>query len=224
MAASKLQKHVSSLPGKISPNFQRLYLCFRDPALQWNWFHYSMIKPEVTGSGQSKMAATKLQLHVSSLPGKMSTKFQRLYLCSGAPASHWDSWEYYSTEPEVEISKMAASKLQMHVNSLPDKILSKFQRLYLCFLGPAFHWDSWEYYATVPEVGKCKMAASKLQMHVLSLAHKISTQFQLLHPCFFRSSFLTGQGRIPRAQPEVEKMAISELQIRICTVLLVDQN
>ena len=40
----------------------------------------------------------------------------------------------------------------------------------------------------------------------------------------FGSSFPTGLGRIPRTQTGSRKMAISELQISICTVLLVDQN
>ena len=40
----------------------------------------------------------------------------------------------------------------MHVYPLPDKISTKFQRQHLCFWGPAFHWDLWEYHATNPEV------------------------------------------------------------------------
>ena len=43
-------------------------------------------------------------------------------------------------------------------------------------------------------------------------------------PMVFGSSFPTGLGRIPRAQTGSKKMAISERQISICTVLLVDQN
>ena len=43
-------------------------------------------------------------------------------------------------------------------------------------------------------------------------------------PMAFGSSFPTGLGRIPRAQTGSREKAISELQISMCTVLLVDQN
>ena len=94
-----------------------------------------------TRSGKSKMAASKLQVHVSPVPDETSTKFRRLYLCFRGLAFHWDSWEYYATKPDVEKFKMAASKLQMHVSLLPDKISTKFRRLNPCFLGPAFQRD-----------------------------------------------------------------------------------
>jgi len=105
------------------------------------------------------MATAKLQMYVSPLPDKIPTKFQRLYLCFRGPAFQWDSREYYATKPEVEKTNMAASKLEMHVSSLPDEISTKFQRLYLCFLRLASHWESLEYYATKPEVDKTDMAA-----------------------------------------------------------------
>jgi len=97
-----------------------------------------------------------IKMHVSPLPGEISTTFQRLYLCFLGPAFHWDSREYYATKPEVENTNKAASKLQMHVSPLPDEISAKFQRLYLCFRDPAFHWNPWEYLATKPEVEKYK--------------------------------------------------------------------
>ena len=100
------------------------------------------------------MAASKLLIHRSPLPDKISTKFQRLYLYFRGPAFHWDSWKYYATKPEVEKFKMAASKLQIHISLLPEKISTKFQRLHICFRGPAFHCNSGEYYATKPEVKK----------------------------------------------------------------------
>ena len=121
------------------------------------------------------MAASKLHMPVSLLPNKISTKFQQLHLYFRGLALHWDSWEDYVTNLELEKSKMVASKLQMHVTPFPDKISTKFRRLYYCFRGLAFHWDSWEYYATKPEMEKSKMAASKLQMHVYLLPDKIST-------------------------------------------------
>jgi len=91
------------------------------------------------------------------------------------PASHWNPQEYYATKPEVDNTNMAASKLKMHVSPLTDQISAKFQRLYLCFLGPAFHWDSRKYYATKPEVDNTNMAASNLEMHVFPLPDKLST-------------------------------------------------
>ena len=92
-----------------------------------------------TGSGESKMAASVHQMHVSPLPDKISTKFQRLCLCFRGIAFHWDIREDYAIKPELEKSKMAAFKLQMHVSPLPDKISTKFQPLYLFFRCLAFH-------------------------------------------------------------------------------------
>jgi len=82
---------------------------------------------------KTNMAASKPKMHVSSLTDQISAKFQRLYLCFLGPAFHWDSREYYATKPAVEYSNMAASILEMHVSALPDKISSKFLRLYLFF-------------------------------------------------------------------------------------------
>ena len=45
-----------------------------------------------------------------------------IHLCFRGLAFHCDSWEYCANKPEIEKSKMAASKLQMHVSLLPDKI------------------------------------------------------------------------------------------------------
>ena len=63
-----------------------------------------------------------------------------------------------------------------------------------------------------------------LLKHVSPLAHKISTQFLWLHPCFLGSDFQLDKGEYCATKPEVEKMAIYELQLHICTVLLVDQT
>ena len=49
-------------------------------------------------------------------------------------------------------------------------------------------------------------------------------EIQTATPMVFGSSFPTALGRIPLAQTGSKQMAISELQICICTVLLVDQN
>jgi len=140
--------HVSPLTDQISTKFQRLYLCFRGPAFRWYPREYYATKPEVE---YSNMAASILEMHVSPLPDKISAKFQRLYLCFRGPASHWDTRAYYSTKTVVEKSKMVACYLEMHVSPLQVEIWTKFERLYLCFRGPAFHWDPLEYYATKPE-------------------------------------------------------------------------
>ena len=158
MAASTLQMHVYLLPNKVSMKFQRLHLCFRDLAFHWDSEYYAT-EPE---GEKSKMTASKLQVYVSPLPDEISTKFRRLYLCFRGQAFHWDSWKYYTTELEVTKFKMAASKLQMHVSLLPDKLSTKFWRLCLCFRGLAFYWDSSHDYATKPEVKKSKMAAGIL--------------------------------------------------------------
>jgi len=130
------------------------------------------------------MAASKLKMHVSPLTDQISAKFQRLYLCFLGPAFHWDSREQYATEPEVKDTNMTASKLEMHVSPLPDKISTKFQRLNLCFRLTAFRWYPREYYATKPEVENTNMVASKLQMHVSPFPDKISAKFQRLYLYF----------------------------------------
>jgi len=194
--------HVSPLPDKSSTKFQRLYLCFRGPASDWDPREYYAAKPEVY---KTNMAASKLEMHVSPLPDKISTKYQRLYLCFQEPSFHKNQRECYATKPEVEKSKVAAYKFKMHVSSLPDKILAKFQRLYLYFRGPAFHWDLREYYATKPEVENTNMAASKLAMHVSPLTDEISTKFQRLYLCFRGPAFHWDPREYYATTPEVEK-------------------
>jgi len=112
--------------------------------------HY-VTKPEVD---KINMAASKLEMHVSPLPDEISTKCQRLNLCFRRPATDWNSREIYATKPEVVETNMTASKLEMHVSQLPDEISTTFQRLYICFRGPAIDWGPREYYATKPEVDK----------------------------------------------------------------------
>jgi hypothetical protein len=62
----------------------------------------------------------------------------------------------------MEKINMAASKLQLRVSLLTDKISTKLQRLNLGFRGLASYWDSPEDCATEPEVEKFKMVAGKL--------------------------------------------------------------
>jgi len=78
MAASELHIHVSPLPNEISTKLQRLYLCFRGPAIDWDQRKYDAIKSEVD---KTNMAVSKLEMHVSPQPDKISTEFQRLNLC-----------------------------------------------------------------------------------------------------------------------------------------------
>jgi len=173
------------------------------------------------------MAASKLEMHVSPLPDNIWTKFQRLHLCFRGPASHWDRREYYATKPEVDKTNMAASKLKMHVSPLPDEISTKFQRLYICFRGPAIDWDPQEYYATKPEVENTNMAASKLEMHVSPLPDKISTKFQRLYLCFRGPASPWDTRAYYSTKTEVDKskmmvacyleMHVSPLQVEIFT-------
>jgi len=95
----------------------------------------------------------RLEMYVSPVPDKISTKFQRLYLCFRGPTFNWNPREYYATKPEGEKAKTAAFKLAMHASPLPDKLSTIFQRLQLRFRGPTFHWD---YYVTELELEKSK--------------------------------------------------------------------
>jgi len=36
---------------------------------------------------------------------------------------------------------MAAAKFEIRISRLVHKIATKFRRLYLCFGGPAIHWE-----------------------------------------------------------------------------------
>ena len=80
-------------------------------------------------------------------------------------------------------------KLRAVVSPLPDKISTKFQQLYHHFRDPAIHSDLWKYGATKPEVDKCKMASTKLHMHVSPLSDKLSTKFQRLYSRFRGPAF-----------------------------------
>jgi len=110
-------KVISSLTHKLSTNFKH-YIDFGSgfPLEPMG------ILCDLTASGKSKVAASKLQMHVFPLADNISTKFQRLNLCYWGLTFRLDPWEYDATKPEVEKSKMAASKLQIHVFPLPDKI------------------------------------------------------------------------------------------------------
>ena len=70
---------------------------------------------------------------------------------------------------------MAASKLQLCVSPLTDKISTTLPRFYLRFRSPPHHWYLWEYYATKLEVGKPKMAAYKI---FKCMYHRFQTRYQ----------------------------------------------
>ena len=76
---------------------------------------------------------------INKIPSATTTNPKHPFL--GGSAIHWNLWEYCAIKLAVKKSKMAASKLQMHVSPLPDKLSTKFQRLHPCFWGPALHWD-----------------------------------------------------------------------------------
>jgi len=172
------------------------------------------------------MAASKLKMHVSPLTDQISAKFKWLYLCFLGPAFHWEAREHYVTKPEVENTNMAASKLEMHVSPLPDKISTKFQKLFLCFRGPAFRWYPREYYVTKSEVEQSNMAASILEMHVFPLPDKILTKFQRLYVCFRAPASHWDTRTYYPTKTEVDKtkmvacyleMHVSPLQVEIST-------
>ena len=67
---------------------QRLYPCFRGPAIQWEWLRCCTTKRRETGSVKSMMAACKLEIRSSQLVNKIATYFQRLCLCFQGTAIH----------------------------------------------------------------------------------------------------------------------------------------
>ena len=71
---------LSRLLDQIATRFQRLYLCFRDRAFQWDNSQYCTTKVEGTGSEKSKMAAYTTEMHISQLPDQITTRFQ-CYTC-----------------------------------------------------------------------------------------------------------------------------------------------
>ena len=123
--------------------------------------------PDATGSGKSKMAAKKLEIHISPLVQKIATKLQRLYLGVWVQLSNGSGGNAVrpnGEKPEVEKSKMAAYKLEIRLCQLVYKIAMQFQRLYLCFRGPAILWKRWHCCTTKrgeTGSGKSKMAVPK---------------------------------------------------------------
>ena len=149
--------HVSPLPDKITTKFQRLYQCFRSPAFHWDIREDYATKPELE---KSKMAASELQMHVSPLPDKISTKFQRLYQFFSRSSISLGLMKILWDRTGSGKFKMATSQLLLRVSALSEKISTEFQRLYLRFWGPAFHWNLWEWCATKPEAESTKCSAN----------------------------------------------------------------
>ena len=84
---TKIKAVVSPLTDETSMKVQRCYLDFKSgfPLVQMGILY------ELTGSGESKMVASKHQMHVSPLPEKISTEVQWLSLCFLYLAFHKDS-------------------------------------------------------------------------------------------------------------------------------------
>ena len=80
-------------------------------------------------------------VHFKCMYLRCQTRYQRKSKCFRDLAFQWDFREYSATKPEVVKSKMAASKLQMRVSPLSDKISTKLQRLRPCFWDPALQRD-----------------------------------------------------------------------------------
>ena len=83
----------------------------------------------------SKTSNAYISAFVDKITKKISTKFQRLNLHFLDQAFYWDSRGYCATKPEVEKSNMVTSKRQMRVSPLPDKMSTKFPRLYTYVCG-----------------------------------------------------------------------------------------
>ena len=128
-------------------------------------------------------------MRVFALSDKIPTKFQRLCRCfrsrlrkhRHSRSAQLSIGTYENTmrpNRKWKTFKMATSQLQMRVFALSDKISTEFQRLYLRFRGPEFHWNLWEWCATKPEVDstKCSANARIFDLFTCNDTHMI-TQF-----------------------------------------------
>ena len=95
---------------------------------------------------------------------------------------------------------MVASKLQMHVSPLPSKISTKFQRLYLCFLGSSFPMGLTRQHCDRTESGKIQDGGLKTSNACISASTQVINALPMATPMFLESSIPTGLGRIMRAQ------------------------
>ena len=80
---------------------------------------------DLTGNRKSKTAASKLQIRISQLVHKITTKFKRLYLCFLGPAIQWDRWKCCTTKREETgsgKSKMVASNPEVLIAQPVDMI------------------------------------------------------------------------------------------------------
>jgi hypothetical protein len=133
MAASKLEMHISQFVHKIATKFQRLYLCFRGPAIQWKYWQCCTTQRGETGSGKSKMAAFKLEMHICQHVHKIATKFQRLCLRFRGPDIQCNQYGYRTMLVDAgnQIWRPSTgSGYEKRTTRLVDQIASKFQRLY----------------------------------------------------------------------------------------------
>ena len=149
MAAFNLEIRITLHVHEIAMKLQRLYLCFRGSVIQWKQWRCCATKRGETGSGKSKMAASKLEIHLSPHVQKIATKFQRLYLCFRGlcfrgPAIQWE-WCQCRTTKRGETgsgkSKMAAFIFKIRSPHLVHKLTTECQRLYPCSRDPATQRD-----------------------------------------------------------------------------------
>ena len=137
----KKTRTISQLLYKIETKFQRLL-----PPLSYTVIPLELrVKlPDATGSGKSKLAACKLEIRITQRVHKLTTKFQRRYLCFRGPAIQWKLLQCCTTkreETESGKSKIVACKLEIRKTQLVHMIITKFQRLSTHFRGPATRWD-----------------------------------------------------------------------------------
>jgi len=72
MAASKTEVPISKLVDKMETKLQRLCICFRGPATQWD---YQKMLYHQAGSEKSNMAAFKSEVPISKLVDKIETLY-----------------------------------------------------------------------------------------------------------------------------------------------------
>jgi hypothetical protein len=78
------------------------------------------------------MAAAKPEVLISRLADQIAARFQRLRPCFRGQAIQVNYCGYCATEPEVENQRwrlLAASKLEVLISQLPDRIATQSQRL-----------------------------------------------------------------------------------------------
>ena len=98
------------LVDKIGTKSEQLHECFRGPAIQWDWLWCWSIKPiERSGSGKSKMAASKLKIW----PPSWISYFQfGRKLFQSLPLARWTTKHMWLSLP-IEISFLSCAQAEM---------------------------------------------------------------------------------------------------------------